>query len=237
MRVRAAAAAVTAPTKTRPCPSLHPSPPDNDNNPQRVRSAWPQGVRCCRVTTKQLHNTLNLNKNRTACATISNFSLSSGDQIYVKTKWKIGSSLQEHKSAELPASSNAVFSPPHQVNLGVLSDNGLKINFAVKASATLIAKTLGTGDATVATIMAADGGRYTVSMGGISVTCSIDAPAELRARAASLTQQRAAASSAPSTATVAAQALFETEDHADMPQKTGLSSLAGQTVNSANSKP
>jgi len=151
----------------------------------------------------------------------------SGDQIYVKTKWKIGSSLQEHKSAELPASSNAVFSPPHQVNLGVLSDNGLKINFAVKASATLIAKTLGTGDATVATIMAADGGRYTVSMGGISVTCSIDAPAELRARAASLTQQRAAASSAPSTATVAAQALFETEDHADMPQKTGLSSLAG----------
>jgi hypothetical protein len=188
-------------------------------------------------TTKQLINTLNLNKNQTACAIICDFSLSSGDQIYVKTKWKIGSHLEEHKSIELPASSNAVFTPPHQVNLGVLSDNGLKINFAVKASATLIAKTLGTGDASVATIMAADGGRYTVSMGGISVTCSIDAPAELRARSASQTQQRAAASSAPSSATVAAQALFETEDHADLPQKSGLSSLAGQPVNSTNTKP
>ena len=189
-------------------------------------------------TTKQLLNTLNPNQNLTACRTLSNFPLSSGDQIYVKTKWKNGSHLEEHKSEELPAS-NAVFSPPHQVNLGVLSDNGLKINFAVKASATLMAKTLGTGDASVATIMAADGGRYTVSMGGISVTCSIDAPADLRARAASLSQQRAAASSAPSSATVgavAAQALFETEDHADLPHKSGLSSLAGLAHNSTNTQ-
>jgi hypothetical protein len=150
----------------------------------------------------------------------------SNEHIYVKIKWKSSSSHQEEiKSKELIAS-NSVFDPPFTQNLGAI-DSGSRISFAVKESATLIPKTLGSAERSVAELLDTQSGRTVVTMpGGVSVTCALSAPVEFRGRALSSSQLGPALSGSQ----LHGHGLFDTEDSVSAPSKIGFSAIAGHRL-------
>lgn len=144
----------------------------------------------------------------------------SKEQIYVKIKWKNASGYQEeHKSPEVSAS-NAVFAPPFCLDIESI-DSAAKVSFAVKESATLIAKTLGSSEQSLSQMLDSQSETFSLNVGSLTITCSLQAPEGARERRTTASTG-SSAGSAVAHSSKSAGVLFETDDNTGSSAKTGI---------------